>query len=145
MYLGVTCHLHFWQNDQGLLSATVVEQTPNKSQHKKLTLEKFSCHSCQDFNLQPFDHESGALINKLSPTIPIVAQPEQLKTVPFSWYYQFRAQRPSVGARVLVHNLNLRLLWYVFCTCILIKCVLKMKKIDRHLLNTLKQLTNKHL
>ena len=39
---GVTYHLHFWQNDWGLLHATAVTQggmdTP-KSQHKKLTLE----------------------------------------------------------------------------------------------------------
>ena len=42
--LGVTCHLHFWQNDQGLLRATAVtwgvERTPNKSQQTKSTLEK---------------------------------------------------------------------------------------------------------
>ena len=41
--LGVTCHLHFWQGDWGLLCAaavTWVEQTPNKSQHTKLILEK---------------------------------------------------------------------------------------------------------
>ena len=44
--LGVTCHLHFWQNDQGLLHATAVTWgggggwTPNQSQHTKLTLEK---------------------------------------------------------------------------------------------------------
>ena len=42
--LGVTCHLHFWQNDRGLLHATAVTQlvewTPNKSQHTKLTLLK---------------------------------------------------------------------------------------------------------
>ena len=42
--LGVTCHLHFWQNDRGPLRAIVVtrgaERTPNKSQHTKLTLEK---------------------------------------------------------------------------------------------------------
>ena len=40
----VTCHLHFWQNDWGLLHATVVtigvEQTQNESQHTKLTLDK---------------------------------------------------------------------------------------------------------
>ena len=42
--LAVICHLHFWQNDRGLLHAAVV--TPrwngyqNKSQHRKLTLEK---------------------------------------------------------------------------------------------------------
>ena len=42
--LGVTCHLQFWQNDRDLLRATAVtrgvERTPNKSQHRKLTLEK---------------------------------------------------------------------------------------------------------
>ena len=42
--LGGTCHLHFWQNDRGLLRATAVtrgcERTPSKSQHTKLTLEK---------------------------------------------------------------------------------------------------------
>ena len=42
--LAVTCHLHFWQNDWDLLRATAVTQGwnvyPNKSQHRKLTLEK---------------------------------------------------------------------------------------------------------
>ena len=42
--LAVTCHLHFWQNDQDLLHATAVTQWWNgywnKSQHRKLTLEK---------------------------------------------------------------------------------------------------------
>ena len=42
--LAVTCHLHFWQNDRGLLRATVVTRGwngyQNKSQHRKLTLEK---------------------------------------------------------------------------------------------------------
>ena len=40
----VTCHLHFWQNDQDLLHATAVthgwNSYQNKSQHRKLTLEK---------------------------------------------------------------------------------------------------------
>ena len=40
----VTCHLRFWQNGRGLLRATVVTRGwngyRNKSQHKKLTLEK---------------------------------------------------------------------------------------------------------
>ena len=40
----VTCHLHFWQNDWGLLHATVVTRGwsgyQNMSQHRKLTLEK---------------------------------------------------------------------------------------------------------
>ena len=42
--LAVTCHLHFWQNDRGLLRATVVTRGwngyRNKSQHRKSTLEK---------------------------------------------------------------------------------------------------------
>ena len=42
--LAVTWHLHFWQNDWGLLRATAVAQGwnryRNKSQHRKLTLEK---------------------------------------------------------------------------------------------------------
>ena len=42
--LGVTCHLHFWQNDRGLLCAIAVTQGWNghqtKSQHTKLTLEE---------------------------------------------------------------------------------------------------------
>ena len=42
--LAVTCHLRFWQNDRGLLCATTVTRGwngyRNKSQHRKLTLEK---------------------------------------------------------------------------------------------------------
>ena len=39
--LGVTCHLHLWQNDRGLLRATAVtRELPNKSQHTKSTQEK---------------------------------------------------------------------------------------------------------
>ena len=42
--LVVTCHLHFWQNDRDLLRATAVTRGwngyRNKSQHRKLTLEK---------------------------------------------------------------------------------------------------------
>ena len=42
--LAVTCRLHFWQNDRGLLRATAVTRGwngyRNKSQHRKLTKEK---------------------------------------------------------------------------------------------------------
>ena len=42
--LAVTCHLHFWQNDRGLLRATAVTvgcgTVTEMSQHRKLTLEK---------------------------------------------------------------------------------------------------------
>ena len=42
--LSVNCHLHFWQNDQGLLRATAVTRGwngyRNKSQRRKSTLQK---------------------------------------------------------------------------------------------------------
>ena len=42
--LAVACHLHFWQNDLGLLHATVITWEWNgywsQSQHRKLTMEK---------------------------------------------------------------------------------------------------------
>ena len=42
--LGVTCHLHYWQNDRDIFAATAVtrgvERTPDKSHHTTLTLEK---------------------------------------------------------------------------------------------------------
>ena len=42
--LAVTCHLHFWQNEQDILCATAVTRGwngyRNKGQHRKLTLEK---------------------------------------------------------------------------------------------------------
>ena len=42
--LAATCHLHFWQDDRDLLRATAVTRGwngyRNKSQHRKLTLEK---------------------------------------------------------------------------------------------------------
>ena len=57
--LAVTCHLHFWRNDQDLLLATVVTQGCNsywiKSQHGKLTLRrKLSRHFCRGLELVTF-------------------------------------------------------------------------------------------
>ena len=65
-FLGVTCHLHFWQNDQGLLCAIAVTQGMNRHQARvstksKLWRRKCSHHSCQDSNSQLFDRESGTL------------------------------------------------------------------------------------
>ena len=44
VWLAVTCHLHFWQHDRGLLRATAVTRGwngyRNKNQHRKLTLAK---------------------------------------------------------------------------------------------------------
>ena len=70
--LAVTCHLRFWQSDRGLLRATAVTRGlngyRNKSQHRKLTLEKKILPPFQqDSNPRPFNHESGALTTELSP------------------------------------------------------------------------------
>ena len=70
--LAVTCHLHFWRNDRGLLRATAVTRGwngyRNKSQHRKLPWRrKFSRRSCWVSNPRPFDHESGALTTELFP------------------------------------------------------------------------------
>ena len=70
--LAVTCHLHFWQNDRDLLRTTQVtlgwNGYQNKSQHRKLTLEKKKIcrRSYRDSNRLPFDHESVALTTELS-------------------------------------------------------------------------------
>ena len=69
--LGVTCHLHSWQDDRGLLRVTAVTRGSNGhrirvSTQSWLWRRKFSCRFCRDSTSQPFDHESGALTNKLS-------------------------------------------------------------------------------
>ena len=69
--LAVTYHLHFWQNDRDLLRATAVTQGwngyRNKSQHRKLTLEKrFLPQLLRGLEPGPFEHESGALTTELS-------------------------------------------------------------------------------
>ena len=76
--LAVTCHLDFRQNDRNLLRATAVTQGwnryQNKSQHRKLTLEKknskFSRRSCRVSSPQTFSHESSALTTELSAIYP---------------------------------------------------------------------------
>ena len=72
--LAVTCHLHFWQNDLDLSRATAVTRRwngyRNKSQHRKLTLEKKILPPLQqgfEPRPRPFNHESGALTTELSP------------------------------------------------------------------------------
>ena len=72
--LPVTCHLHFWQNDRGLLRATAVTRGwngyRNKSQHRKSTLEKKILPPLlQGFEPATFNHESGALTTELSPPL----------------------------------------------------------------------------
>jgi len=70
--LAVTCHLHFWQNDWGLLRAAAVTQGGTNAEIRVSTeswpwRRKFSRHSCRDSNPSPFDHESGTLTTELSP------------------------------------------------------------------------------
>ena len=69
--LGATCHLHFWQNDRGLLRATAVTRgwighRIRVSTQRLLRSRKFSRRSCRDSTSRPFDHWSGAPTNKLS-------------------------------------------------------------------------------
>ena len=64
-------HLHFWENDRGILRATAVTRGWNGhrirvSSQSSFWRRKFSRRSCRDSNSQPFDHESGAFINQLS-------------------------------------------------------------------------------
>ena len=71
-YLAVTCHMHFWQNDQDLLRATAVTRGWNGHRNKVSTesrprRRKFSRRSCRDSNPRPFSYESGALTTELSP------------------------------------------------------------------------------
>ena len=68
--LGVTSHLHFWQNDRDLFTCycgnTGVERIPKYELAQKVE-QKLSRRSCQDSNPRLFDHESGALTTELSP------------------------------------------------------------------------------
>ena len=70
--LAVTCHLHFWQNDRGLLRATPVTRGwngyRNKSQHRKLTLEKKIIPPfLQGFDPTTFQSRVRRLTTELSP------------------------------------------------------------------------------
>ena len=70
--VAVTCHLRFWQNDQGILCATAVTRGwngyRNNSQHRKLILEKKIFPPLQQgLILLPFNHDSSALTTELSP------------------------------------------------------------------------------
>ena len=84
MYVGlaVTGHLHFWQNDQDLLCATVVtwgwNGYRNKSQHRKSTLEKkILLPLLQGF--KPATFQSGALTTELCP-VSLTESPQDSQT-----------------------------------------------------------------
>ena len=70
--LALTCHLRFLAEWPGSFTCycgnTGVEQIPNKSQHRKSTLEKKILPPLlQGFEPWPFSHESVALTTELSP------------------------------------------------------------------------------
>ena len=65
----LTCHLHIWQADRGLLRATAVTRGWNGhririSTESKLWRTKFFRRPCRESNSQPFDHESGATVQQ---------------------------------------------------------------------------------
>ena len=83
----VTCHLHFWINDRGLLRATVVTRAWNGhrmrvSTQKYLRRRKFSRRSCRDSNSQPFAHNSGALTHKLCRSCKTMAETRAIWSSP---------------------------------------------------------------
>ena len=61
--LAVTCHLHFWQNDQDVLHGAMVTQRWNKYRNNSTESwpwrRTFSCCSCWDLKPQPFNNKSG--------------------------------------------------------------------------------------
>ena len=82
--LGVTCHLHSWQNDQGLLHATAVTQGWNGHQRRvstqsQLWRRKFSHRSCRDSNSQPFDHKPSTLTTSYPSSHQLSGIPGQYK------------------------------------------------------------------
>ena len=110
--LSVTCHLHFWQNDQDLLRATVVTRGwnvyRNKSQHRKLTLEKKISHcSCRDSNPWPFNHKS-TLTTELSPPHVIL-----ITTAP-KWPQN--SVVPDTETRLLLERVHFLLQLYGCCS-----------------------------
>ena len=82
--LDVTCHLHSWQNDQGLLHATAVTQGWNGHQRRvstqsQLWRRKFSHRSCRDSNSQPFDHKPSTLTTSYPSSHQLSGIPGQYK------------------------------------------------------------------
>ena len=70
--LAVTCHLHFWQDDQNSLRTTAVARGGTDTKIRVSTeswpwRRKFSRRSCKDSSPRSFNRESGALTTELSP------------------------------------------------------------------------------
>ena len=87
--LAVTCHLHFWQNDWGLLRATAVTQGWNGYRNKVDPEKKIFPLLLHGSNLWPFSHESGTLTTELSPPLPVWTEqpppPKQRSVLRSDW------------------------------------------------------------
>ena len=83
--LAVTCHLHFRQNDRGLLRATAVtwgwNGYRNESAQKVDPGEENSraAPACRDSNPRPFDHDSGAVTTELSPPTRVLKDKSKVR------------------------------------------------------------------
>ena len=114
--LGVTSHLHFWQNDRGLSRASAVTRGWNGHRVRVSTQSwlrriKFSCCSCRDLNLQPFDHKPNALTNKLSWLI--YCKQTRLKTLCSAFCLWWSTLREPISADDSTTN-NCSRLWKTF-------------------------------
>ena len=74
--LGVTCRLHFWQNDRGFYVLLWSQGCGTDTEIRVNTASwpwrrTFSRRSCRDSNTGPFDHESDALTTEI-PRSPAV-------------------------------------------------------------------------
>ena len=98
--LAVTCHLHFWQNDQDLscYCNTMGDTEIRVSTERWPWRRKLSCHSCPDPNLQPFNRESSALITELSLLPIFVPYTLMLQSFPCSVLFirHMHAQTPML-------------------------------------------------
>ena len=75
--LGVNYHLHFWQNDRGLLRATAitrVERTQNKSQHTKFLEKKIIPPLLPGFELATFRSRVRFVCCPFHPRVTAVAR-----------------------------------------------------------------------
>ena len=85
VWLAITCHLHFWQNDRYLLRATAVTREwngyRNQSQHRKSTLEKkILLPLLPGFEPATFrSSESGAHFNSDSEEEELFCQPAPVR------------------------------------------------------------------
>ena len=109
-----TCHLHFWQNDWDLLRATAVtwgwNGYRNKSQHRKLSLEKKILPPLlQGFEPATF-HSRFWRSNHWAIPAPVCCclLPTCYFHQPFTWLYGGQGGRKGGGGWPMVHGIQLQ-------------------------------------